>query len=66
MGLPKVGITILNGQLGQVASTDDGVAGLLMTGVAGTGIALSEVKQIFSVADAEALGITLHTTPPTH
>lgn len=58
MALPKVTIEVLNGALGQVASTDDGVAGLLMTGVAAAGIPLSEAKQIFSVADAEALGLT--------
>lgn len=55
MGLPKVSIEILNGQLGQVGNTDDGVAGLVMTGVATGNIALAEAKQIFSVADAEAL-----------
>lgn len=57
MALPKVTIEVLNGQLGQVGNTDDGVAGLLGTGVAAAGIALGEAKQIFSVADAEALGI---------
>lgn len=57
MGLPKVSIEVLNGQLGQVGNTDDGVAGLLATGIAAAGIALAEAKQIFSVADAEALGI---------
>lgn len=58
MALPKVSITVLNGQLGLTANTDDGVAGLLMTGVATANIALAEVKQIFSVADAEALLLT--------
>lgn len=57
MSLPKVSIEILNGQLGQVGNTEDGVAGLVGTGIAGSGIALGESKQIFSVADAEALGI---------
>lgn len=55
MALPKVSITILNGQLGQVGNTDDGVAGLLMTGVATANILLADPKQIFSVEDAEAL-----------
>lgn len=57
MGLPKVSITLLNGQLGQVAPSVDGVAALLATGIAGSGIALGESKKITSVADAEALGI---------
>lgn len=57
MGLPKVSITVLNNQLGQVGNTEDGVAGLLATGIAAAGIQLAEAKQIFSVADAEALGI---------
>lgn len=59
MGLPKVSITLLNGQLGQTAQTQDGIAGLVMTGVAVTDeIALGESKQIFSLADAEGLGLT--------
>lgn len=58
MGLPKVSITVLNNQLGQVGNTDDGVAGLLAAGVAVSGkIQLSDPRQIFSVDDAEELGI---------
>ena len=57
MGLPKVSITLLNNQLGQTSQTEDGIAGLLMTGIGTGSIALGESKQIFSVADAEALGL---------
>jgi hypothetical protein len=58
MGLPNVNITILNGQLGRVAGTADGVAGLILTGVAVTGkIALSEPKQVFGTDEVKALGI---------
>lgn len=57
MALPRVWITVLNGQLGQVSNTEDGVAGLVATGIATDDIALGESKLIFSVADAEALGI---------
>lgn len=53
MGLPKVSITLENGQLGLVAGTNDGVAGLVMTGIATASIALGESKQIFSTKQAE-------------
>lgn len=58
MALPKVEINVLNNQLGTVAGTDDGVSGLIMSGVAVPGnISLLEAKQIFSTDDAEALGL---------
>lgn len=67
MALPKVSITLLNNQLGQTAQTEDGIAGLIMTGIATGSIALGESKQLFSLADAEALGLdasydTINTT----
>ena len=58
MGLPKVSITLLNGQLGQVAPSVDGVAALIATGIATGSIALGESKKITSVEEAEALGLT--------
>lgn len=58
MAAPKVTINLQNGTLGQVANTEDGVAGLVCTGIAATGLALGTSAQIFSLADAEALGIT--------
>jgi len=58
MALPKVSIELLNDQLGAVENTEDGVAGLVGTGVAAAGIALGESKQVFSLAEAEALGLT--------
>lgn len=58
MSLPGVYIEILNGQLGSVAGTDDGKAALIATGVAVTGkIALNEAIALFSLAEAEELGI---------
>ena len=57
MALPGVNIEILNGQLGRVAGTADGVAGLIGTGVAASGLALGTPKQIFGTEDAKALGI---------
>ena len=56
-GLPKVSISLLNGQLGQQAASDDGVAGVVMTGIATGFIALSQSKKLTSVADAVALGL---------
>lgn len=57
MGLPDVSINILNGQLGRSKGTADGVAGLILSGPAASGLALEEAKQIFGTSDAEALGI---------
>ncbi len=58
MGLPDVSINILNGQLGRTESTADDVAGLIMTGPAPASLTNDTPTQIFSLADAEALGIT--------
>ena len=57
--LPGVTILLENGALGLVPGTDDGVAGLLLqTAVAPSGLALLTARQLFSLTDAEALGIT--------
>ncbi|MCE7990449.1 MAG: hypothetical protein HEP71_00660 [Roseivirga sp.] len=58
MGLPDVSINILNGQLGRTESTADDVAGLILTGPAPASLTSDTPTQIFSLADAEALGIT--------
>lgn len=58
MALPGVNIELLNNQLGAVAGTDDGVAGLIMSGIAVAGkIGLAEAKQIFNTDDAKELGL---------
>ncbi len=58
MALPNVNIAISGGALGQTVPTSDGVAGLILSGVAVfSKIALLEPKQIFSLKQAEALGI---------
>lgn len=57
MGLPGVKINVLNGQLGIVGTSEDAVMGLIGCGVSTDDIALNEPKQIFSLADLEALGI---------
>lgn len=57
-GLPGVSITVENGALGRVATTKDGVAGLILVGMAQTLIPLYTPKQIFGLKEAESLGIT--------
>jgi hypothetical protein len=58
-GLPNVTIELLNGQLGQVEGTEDGVTGYLLTSaVAPSGLALTTAKQLFSLKEAEDIGIT--------
>jgi len=57
MGLPNVIINIENGALGGVISLADGIAGIIFTGVAASGLALNTPKQIFSLKDAENIGI---------
>lgn len=51
-----VNITVANGNLGKTFQTQDGVCGLVCTGV--TGGLLNTPYRILSVADAVALGIT--------
>lgn len=57
MALPGVNINILNGQLGRVAASEDGVAGMIIGGVAPSGLTLMMPKQIFTLQDAVDLGI---------
>jgi len=57
MALPKVRITILNGQLGRTA-TINRVYALIGSGATATGLALGQSKQIFNLKEAEDLGIT--------
>lgn len=59
MGLPGVTITVENGALGTVAFTNDAIAGMILSGgAAPSGLALNTPKKIFSLAEAEAVGIT--------
>lgn len=57
MGLPGVEIPILNGQLGRVEPSEDAVMGLVLSGVATDDVALTTPKQIFTLKEAEDLGI---------
>ena len=63
MALPQVNITITKGALGRVASVNDGIAALLLTGTktksASTSDKLySKANRVFSIADLTTLGIT--------
>lgn len=57
MPLPGVNISIISDALGGVANIEDSISGLALSGPAATGLALNEPKAIFSVEEAEALGI---------
>lgn len=58
MARPKVTVSQVAGNLSRSAGTADGIAGLLISGVALPGkIALNEPKQLFSLTDAVALGL---------
>jgi hypothetical protein len=63
MARPKVKINVKQNALGRTLATEDGIAGIVLTGVAATGLALGVAKKIASLADAVALGITLATHP---
>ena len=64
MALPNVTIRLENGNLGRVAQSDDGVAGLILTGAAvADKLALNEVYLINSSRDIAQLGITAENNP---
>lgn len=66
MALPNVNISIANGQLGRVATTDDAVAGLLCSGTATAQLLLSTPVQLFSFDQLVALGVTAENNPLAH
>lgn len=58
MALPNVSVTRTQANTGVFVTTDS-VAGLILSGVAVSGlIALNQPKRVFELADAEALGLT--------
>lgn len=64
MALPNVSITLGSGGLGRVATTDDGVAGLILTGAEVTDkLELNKRYQLSGTSDLEKLGITEATNP---
>jgi hypothetical protein len=56
--LPNVEIIVENGNLGFVATTADGVAGLVVPATAKPNLPLYSPRQIFSLKEAETLGLT--------
>lgn len=62
MALPKITILVGDGATGRTTQTADGVAGLVLTGVAAAGLALNTPTVIYSLAEAVAKGVT----PATH
>ena len=63
MALPGVYITLTGGGLGRVAATDDGVAGLILTGQAEESFELNKHYQFSSTKDLTAHGITAEKNP---
>ncbi|MCB6971827.1 MULTISPECIES: DUF2586 family protein [Butyricimonas] len=64
MPLPNVIITLGNGGLGQTSASDDGVAGLILTGKAVEGkLELNKHYQVSSTRDLISLGITEENNP---
>ncbi|MEG1573222.1 MAG: DUF2586 family protein, partial [Bacteroidales bacterium] len=64
MALPGVYITLGNGGLGQAASYDDGVAGLILTGTAvANKLELNKHYLLGSTRDLVTLGITEENNP---
>ena len=59
MGLPKIKFNIASNGLGLLSATIEKNAGLILTGVSVDGkIKIGESKQIFSLQDAQKIGIT--------
>ncbi|MCM1170404.1 MAG: DUF2586 family protein [Bacteroides sp.] len=63
MALPGVYITLTGGGLGRVATTDDGVAGLILTGQAEESFELNKHYQFSSTKDLTAHNITAEKNP---
>jgi Protein of unknown function (DUF2586) len=58
MPLPNVKVLVTNGALGRTATTADGVAGLVIPATAKPNLPLYSPKLIFSLKEAEAMGLT--------
>lgn len=64
MSLPNVNITLGNGNIGAVTLSDDGIAGLILTGTAvSSTLELNKVYVIASTADLKKLGLTAENNP---
>lgn len=64
MSLPNVNIVLGNGNMGSVTLSDDGIAGMILTGTAVDGkLELNKVYVLGSTLDLPKLGITAETNP---
>lgn len=64
MNLPNVNIVIGNGNMGNVSLSDDGIAGLILTGTAvANKLELNKVYVLGSTLELAKLGITAETNP---
>ena len=59
MSRPSVTFVLGSGQLGQVATGNDFISGMILYGTAPGSFATTATQAVFSVADAESKGITL-------
>ena len=64
MNLPNVNIVIGNGNMGQISLSDDGIAGLILTGSAvANKLELNKVYTLGSTSELAKLGITAENNP---
>lgn len=67
MNLPNVNIVIGNGNMGNISLSDDGIAGLILTGAAvANKLELNKVYVLGSTLELTKLGITAETNPLAH
>lgn len=67
MNLPNVNIVIGNGNMGNISLSDDGIAGLILTGAAvANKLELNKVYVLGSTLELAKLGITEETNPLAH
>lgn len=67
MNLPNVNIVIGNGNMGNISLSDDGIAGLILTGAAvANKLELNQVYVLGSTLELAKLGITEETNPLAH
>lgn len=67
MNLPNVNIVIGNGNMGNISLSDDGIAGLILTGAAvANKLELNKVYVLGSTLELAKLGITAETNPLAH
>ena len=57
MGKPNVNVSFENGNIGTVATSPDGVCGIVSSAVANGSFVLHTPVTVYSLAEAEALGI---------